>query len=756
MTVTGTVDPASITVSSNTTSYTLGGSGTIGGVASLTKSGTTTLTISNTGTNTFTGGVTLNSGVLNFKLGSSLGTGTVTLNGGTLTSTGGIAFGNNFNVTAPSIWNVGGGPTYWAGALSGTAPLTLNSSGVFTPSGSWAAYSSTLSISGLVRLNQGTSMGSSAAAFNFGSSGNVYNEAAAETDVTINLGSLSGSSGSYLSGSSNAGPAVDTYVIGALNTSTTFGGIIQDGSNATPHTGALTKVGTGTLTLIGAETYSGATTVEAGTLVLAGTGSISSGSGSTVEVTSGSTLTITSTAADAITADTTLIDSGGTLTGGGTINGGVTNNGTITANSGGTFTITGDVANNGTLKLTNGTALSATGAFVNDGTLDVRQGAQTLPPNLVNNGTVLVAINLTWKGATSTAWDSATANWLNGGTGTTYGDGDYVTFADAPITSTVAISSAVSPGSLTFTNATTAYMISGAAISGTTSLVKSGAGTVTLSSANAYTGGTSINAGMISLNGANASTAFTAALGTGTIALNGGELLLDPPGGTPGQTSSTFTNNSVLNGGILYGNDGQEHLTGTISVTAATTLLRQWNNSTADQSKGLLLDGALSGPATLNVYGTGGTTSQGARTWIDHAANTYSGTVTVYASAALSGFSAPLGGNSLGLGSNTALQDATVDIEGTRTSGSTDATELYGLQFGNGVTAPVLGALMGTGKINLVTFDTGSPPANLTVGGDNATTTFSGILSGAGGLTKAGTGTMTLSSGANTEFPPKR
>jgi hypothetical protein len=63
---------------------------------------------------------------------------------------------------------------------------------------------------------------------------------------------------------------------------------------------------------------------------------------------------------------------------------------------------------------------------------------------------------------------------------------------------------------------------------------------------------------------------------------------------------------------------------------------------------------------------------------------------------------------------------------------------------------------MGTGKINLVTFDTGSPPANLTVGGDNATTTFSGILSGAGGLTKAGTGTMTLSSGANTEFPPKR
>jgi len=362
---------------------------------------------------------------------------------------------------------------------------------------------------------------------------------------------------------------------------------------------------------------------------------------------------------------------------------------------------------------------------------------------------------LIWTGATSTAWDTSTANWLNGSAAAVYADGDLVTFSDGATTSTVVIGAAVSPGSVTFTNATAAFATSGAAISGPTNLVKGGAGTVTLSSANAYTGGTTINAGIFSLTGTAATTAFTSALGTGTVTLNGGELLLAPTGTqTQFKTASNFANNFALNGGIVYGNDGQEHLTGTISVTGATTLLRQWNNSSADQTKAVLLDGVLSGSASLNIYGTGGNAGQGARTWIDNAANTYSGPVTVYASAALTGFSAPAGGNALGLGSNTALQDATVDLEGTRTSGGTDATELYGIQFASGVTAPVLGALLGNGNINLNTFGSGTPAAILTAGGDNATTTFAGILSGSGGFIKAGAGTMTLSSMANTYTGP--
>ena len=54
----------------------------------------------------------------------------------------------------------------------------------------------------------------------------------------------------------------------------------------------------------------------------------------------------------------------------------------------------------------------------------------------------------------------------------------------------------------------------------------------------------------------------------------------------------------------------------------------------------------------------------------------------------------------------------------------------------------IVGSIAGAGNITLGT-------ATLTAGGNNTSTTFSGPLSGTGGLTKAGTGVLTLS-GANT------
>ena len=60
----------------------------------------------------------------------------------------------------------------------------------------------------------------------------------------------------------NAGAAGATLTTGGNNTSTTFSGVIQDGAGVT----GLTKVGTGTFTLTGANTYTGGTTISAGTL----------------------------------------------------------------------------------------------------------------------------------------------------------------------------------------------------------------------------------------------------------------------------------------------------------------------------------------------------------------------------------------------------------------------------------------------------------------------------------------------------------
>jgi outer membrane autotransporter protein len=61
------------------------------------------------------------------------------------------------------------------------------------------------------------------------------------------------------------------------NLSTTVGGTISDGGVSGGTGGSLVKVGTGTLTLAGANSYTGATTVTGGTLLL--TGDISSSSG---------------------------------------------------------------------------------------------------------------------------------------------------------------------------------------------------------------------------------------------------------------------------------------------------------------------------------------------------------------------------------------------------------------------------------------------------------------------------------------------
>ena len=59
---------------------------------------------------------------------------------------------------------------------------------------------------------------------------------------------------------------VDTLTVGANDATSTFSGVIKQ---STARTHALTKIGTGTLTLTGLNTYTGNTTVEDGTLSVA-------------------------------------------------------------------------------------------------------------------------------------------------------------------------------------------------------------------------------------------------------------------------------------------------------------------------------------------------------------------------------------------------------------------------------------------------------------------------------------------------------
>jgi autotransporter-associated beta strand protein len=237
--------------------HSIGGAGSIAGSAALVKNGGGTLTL--TSANTFTGGTTINFGSLAITNAAALGTGTVTLNGGRW-ETGTLAPNNSIVVAADSTISGGSsGGFHGIKAISGSGILTLEANNVFDLEGSMASFSGTVHITGTNNVRFNGSLGSSAATFDLGT-----RTLQARSGGTYNLGALTGQAGSFLNITGT--PSSVTFSIGANGASTTFSGAITNGTGTT----AVTKTGSGTLTLAGSNTHTGATTVSAGSLVVAG------------------------------------------------------------------------------------------------------------------------------------------------------------------------------------------------------------------------------------------------------------------------------------------------------------------------------------------------------------------------------------------------------------------------------------------------------------------------------------------------------
>ena len=114
------------------------------------------------------------------------------------------------------------------------------------------------------------------------------------------------------------------------------------------------------------------------------------------------------------------------------------------------------------------------------------------------------------------------------------------------------------------------------------------------------------------------------------------------------------------------------------------------------------------------LSGPGGLTKVDSGTLTLAAANTFSGNTLV-------------SGGTLALGSPQALQLSTLDTSG---SGAVSFTSL---------SSATLGGLTGSGTLSLL------KSVALSVGNNNVSTTFSGVLNGPGSLTKIGSGELTLS-----------
>lgn len=220
----------------------------ISGTGSLVKEGTGTVVLS--GANTYQGGTTISAGTVTINGAGTLGTGNFSVaTGATL----------NIDKALPNAATVTGG-----GAIVNTNTHTV--SGDFTGFTGTYTHNSTFASTG---FTSGTATSENAAyvlASEQGPSQGLI--ASGNGDYTLKMGSLSGVPNSLFRGG-NVATGLTTLEIGALNTDTTFAGAINNGVTKSL---ALTKVGTGKLTLTGGvNTYSGDTLVLAGTLGLAGT-----------------------------------------------------------------------------------------------------------------------------------------------------------------------------------------------------------------------------------------------------------------------------------------------------------------------------------------------------------------------------------------------------------------------------------------------------------------------------------------------------
>lgn len=137
---------------------------------------------------------------------------------------------------------------------------------------------------------------------------------------------------------------------------------------------------------------------------------------------------------------------------------------------------------------------------------------------IAGTGTNLITGEIVWNGAINGTWDTSTANWLSNSIAAMYRDGVAVVFDDTATGSTsVTLASAATPAAVSFNNYSKSYTLAGSAISGVATLLKTGIGSLTLNIANAYSGGTTIADGTLTLGNAGA-------LGTGSLQIYGGTL----------------------------------------------------------------------------------------------------------------------------------------------------------------------------------------------------------------------------------------
>ncbi|WP_261914459.1 autotransporter-associated beta strand repeat-containing protein [Salmonella enterica] len=543
-----------------------------------------------------------------------------------------------------------------------------------------------------------------------------------------------------------------------LNTGGTF-------DNAISGSGQVVKSGDGALTLSGANSYSGGTLISAGTLVASNVDALGSGdvtNNATLEMNTGGDFinNIGGTGRVEKSGDDTLTLSGANTYTGGTL----ISDGTLVARNVEALG-TGEVTNNATLELNTGgafdNAISGSGQVEKSGddVLTLSGANSYSGGTLISDGT-LVASNVEALG-TGDVTDDATlelntgGDFINniGGTGRVEKSGDDKLTLSGSNTYTggTLISSgtlvanevnALGTGDVT-DNATLMLNTGGDFtnnIGGTGRVEKSGDDALTLSGSNTYTGGTLISGGTLVANDVNA-------LGTGditdnaTLALNAvgdfdnaisgsGKVEKSGDDALTLSGSNTYTGGTLISSGTLVASNVEALGTGDVT-----------DNATLELNTGGTFDNAISGSGQVVKSGDETLTLSGS--------NTYTGGTLISGGTLVASNVEALGSGDV---TNDAVLELNTDGDFDNAIGGTgrveksgdDALTLSGSNTYTGGTTINDGTLIATSVDALGTGDvTDNAVLELNTGG-----TFDNAISGSGQVEKSGDDALTLS-GAN-------
>ena len=627
-------------------------------------------------------------------------------------------------------------------AIYGQAGLTKSGAGTLVVSGNNIYYGPTTINQGQLALSGAAMLGSdSTLSVAAGAMANLSGASASQT-----FGSIAGS-GNIIIGAGG-------MTTGVNGNSSQFGGMITGN-------GGLTQNGNGTLTLTGLNTYSGSTTIGQGTIAVTGYGTLGYKSAVTIEGINSYTNDVETTvpgildlsgATSAVTLGSLsgygnlIVDALGTIIGtdntSTTFSGNFMGIGSFTKVGTGTLTLTGA---NYTTADTQYNNVVARGFAVDGGTLLLDFSNDTwgkVPPNTtridLGGGTLTALGNAVASGTQSTAIDiNSGASYITDITPASSGWGANFTFnlggfsrSTGGTIDFTAISQGLGVATLNTTTAITNSIIGGYAtvnnMSDWATLSSGVIVTATYSSGTQYTSATLDNpanwtvandSGLAQANITD-SVAFSGTMG-GSATINSLRINANAAASIGVGAGNTLT---IASGGILEtGSVGAYSVTisgGTLSTGNGADLIFIQNNT-----GGIM---AVSSAITSN-----GVTKSGAGELMLTGADTYSGATTVnQGTLALGGSSAAGNGSS----AVTVFNGATYDL-----SASTLTSQAFG-----SLSSMSADGNTGGGTVILAANST------LTVGSNNNSTTFNGVIKGSGaGLTKAGTGDLSLG-GSNT------